>query len=483
MDKLHIRPSVHNALAVALALGCALGGTVAVLAVLRLTGQFDPAILVVPVLVATWYGGRFIGASSLALQTVFCLLALPPVLAVRVSSSADLTHLAVSLGVCVLVFVGVAHMSAIERRYRGVVTLALEGIWTTDADGRTTYVNPRMADMLGYTAAEMRGRRFSEFVPQAEVPLSEANAKLECRRQHTTERADCELVRKDGSTLAVHYAGTPLFDGSRFIGALTIVSDITERKRYEATIRRQAEELTRAGRQKDEFLAMLGHELRNPLGPLVAAVTLMDTKSDGSFRRERSVVIRQVEQIVRLVDEISDVSRSMHGKLHLRAETVNVGQLVREACRGVSELMTRKHLTLDVQLPDTLEVQGDELRLRQVVVNLLTNATKYTKSGGHIAVSATGDQDHVLIRVRDNGVGIAPDFMPFLFEPFMQQRDTLNHSEGGLGLGLAIVRNIVQAHGGTVTAHSDGEGLPRFVEQEFRSFLTCGCLVGTPLGL
>jgi PAS domain S-box-containing protein len=344
----------------------------------------------------------------------------------------------------------------IDRRFRAVVNVASEGIWTVDEKGRTTFVNPRMADMLGYTLAEMRGRRFTDFLPPAGIPPVEAGFRQ--LAAGIPERSDCELLRKDGSTLWVHYAATPLSDGSRFIGSLAVVADISEQKRHEATIQRQSEALERANRQKEDFLAMLGHELRNPVAPLITAVKLMELKSDGAFERERTVIARQAEQIARIVDDISDVSRFMRGKLHIRCETVNVADVIRDASDSLSPLFARKRHTLDVHVPDELIVQGDRLRLRQVLVNLLTNAAKYTPPGDRVVVTAETDDDRVVIRVRDNGVGISGDFLPMLFEPFTQKPETIRSSEGGLGLGLAIVKGIVQAHGGTIEARSGGAG-------------------------
>lgn len=454
MDRLHLRPFAHSALGVALVLGAALSGIAVVELVVRLTGQFATAILVLPVIVAAWFGGLLVGTVTIALQTALAVFLLPSVFTVGSPDEVIRLTASVAVSLCAMfIMVGVRN---IERQFRAVVDLASEGIWTVDEKGGTTYVNPRMADMLGYTPAEMRGRRFSEFVPPAGIPPVEAGFRQ--LMQNIPERSECELVRKDGSTVWVHYAATPLSDGSRFVGALAVVADISERKRHEVTILRQSEALERANRQKEDFLAMLGHELRNPLPPLVTAVRLMELKRDGSFQRERAVIVRQAEQIARLVDDISDVSRFMRGKLHIRCETVNVAEVVRDVSDSLSSLFARNRHTLDVDVPDGLVVEGDKLRLRQVLVNLLANAAKYTPSGGRVAVTAKTDGDHVVIHVRDNGVGIPPDFLPVLFEPFTQKRETLDRSEGGLGLGLSIVQGIVQAHGGTIEARSAGVG-------------------------
>jgi PAS domain S-box-containing protein len=456
MDRLQVSPFTRRVLAVSLAVGSALVGTAVLEIVLHVTGQFVTAVLVLPVIVTTWYAGLLAGVLTIAVQTVFAVLALPAVPSFTVASREEAIRLAVAVCVSVIAMVIVASLRAVERRFRAVVTLASEGIWTIDADGRTTYVNPRMAEMLGYTPAAMKGRRFSEFVPPDDVQPAEQN--FEQRKRGVSQRAECVLVRKDGTTFIAYYAGTPLSDGSRITGALAVVTDITERKRDEEIIRQQGEALVRANRQKEDFLAMLGHEMRNPLTPIITALTLMELKGDESFSRERAIIRRQAEQLTRLVEDISDVSRFMRGKLNVRREAVDVARVVREAHEVVSPLLESKHHTLHVDVPDGLVIEADSVRLRQVVVNLLTNATKYTPSGGRIVVTGEADGGHVVLRVQDNGTGIAPEFLPLLFEPFTQTPRASDGSEGGLGLGLAIVQGIVHAHGGAIEARSDGPG-------------------------
>ena len=456
MDRLQVSPSTRRLLAVWLAAGLALVGLVALEIVVHAAGEVVPAVLVLPVIIATWYAGLLAGALTLTMETVFAVLALPPVLRFTVASREDAVRLALSVGVSAIAMAIVASRRAVERRFRAVVTLASEGIWTIDADGRTTYVNPRMAEMFGYTPAEMKGRRFSEFVPPADVQPAEHH--FERRKLGVAERAECELVRKDGTKFIALYAATPLLDGSRITGALAVVTDITERKRAEETIRQQGEALARANRQKEDFLAMLGHEMRNPLTPIITALTLMERKGDESCARERAVIRRQVEQLTRLVEDISDVSRFMRGKLSVHREAVDLARVVREAHEVVSPLLEPKQHTLRIDVRDGLTIEGDRVRLRQVVVNLLANAARYTPSGGRIVVTGEADRGHVVLRVRDNGIGIAPEFLPLLFEPFMQTSRALERSDGGLGLGLAIVQGIVHAHGGTIEAHSDGPG-------------------------
>ena len=228
--------------------------------------------------------------------------------------------------------------------------------------------------------------------------------------------------------------------------------DVTE----QVLTRKKLEEANRA---KDEFLAMLGHELRNPLAPITTALHLMRMRAGDVAARERAVIERQVKHLAQLVDDLLDVSRITRGKVELKRERLEIVEVVAKAIELSSPLLEqrRHHLTVDVA-PRGLVVDGDATRLAQVLSNLMTNAAKYTESGGQITVEAERRGREVEIRVRDNGIGIAPDVLPRVFEFFVQDRQALDRAQGGLGLGLAIVRNLVTMHGGTVSARSEGIG-------------------------
>jgi len=219
----------------------------------------------------------------------------------------------------------------------------------------------------------------------------------------------------------------------------------------------QREEAQRANRTKDEFLAMLGHELRNPLAPIATAVKLLSPRLPGS--RELSIVDRQVKHLSRLVDDLLDVSRITAGRVQLELSVVDVDNVIARAIETASPLIEqRRHVLAVSRTGDPLRVRGDATRLSQVVSNLLTNAAKYTPPGGHIEVRTTRDGPNVVVSVRDDGVGIAPDLLPRVFDLFTQGRQSLDRGVGGLGLGLAIVRSLVQMHGGTVEVRSEGLG-------------------------
>ncbi len=239
-------------------------------------------------------------------------------------------------------------------------------------------------------------------------------------------------------------------------GPLSLVgmcSDITARK--------VAEELLReSDRRKDEFLAMLAHELRNPLAPIVNAVQLMRMDSDGTRgERSREIIERQVRHMARLIDDLLDLSRISTGKVTLRKQRVDLAQVVRSAVDTVRPFLDECRHELTVQLPEqALEVDADPARLEQILSNLLNNAGKYTEPGGRISVSLQAENGEAVIRVQDNGIGIGPELLPHVFDLFRQGARGLDRSQGGLGIGLTLVRNLVALHGGRAEVHSEGPG-------------------------
>jgi signal transduction histidine kinase len=230
--------------------------------------------------------------------------------------------------------------------------------------------------------------------------------------------------------------------------------EIAERRRVE-------EALVEADRRKDEFLATLAHELRNPLAPIRNALEIMRL-ADGdmaAIERSRAVMERQVGQMVRLIDDLLDVSRITRGKLQLVTETVDLKAVVEAAVEMSRPQIEKAGLRLSVSVPKKpLWVTGDRVRLAQVLSNLLNNAAKYTESGGKVFLTAGQFDAQAEVRVRDTGVGIPPEMLPRVFELFTQVNRSLNRSQGGLGIGLALVRRLMEMHGGTVEAHSPGLG-------------------------
>ena len=259
-------------------------------------------------------------------------------------------------------------------------------------------------------------------------------------------------------------------------GMMAVATEISEQVRARQVLERAQEEnqkllqdLEAASRAKDEFLAMLGHELRNPLSPIATALQLMKLRGDTRTTREQQVIERQVNHLTRLVDDLLDVSKITRGKVELRKERVEIADVIAKAIEMASDLFEQRNhdLSLDVAY-ERLWVDGDPVRLAQVVANLLTNAARYTKPGGRIMVSArregsgreSGERQsgEIVIRVKDNGAGISPDLLPRIFDLFIQGHRSSDRAEGGLGLGLALVKNLVALHGGSVAALSDGLG-------------------------
>ena len=257
-------------------------------------------------------------------------------------------------------------------------------------------------------------------------------------------------VWPDGSLHWLLVAGR-LLDGGRLVG---ITQDITERRSIEQALRD-------VDRQKDEFLAVLGHELRGPLGAIVTAVRLLQLKGppDPQLQKLRDTIQRQALQVWTLVDDLLDVERIVNGKLRLERTRVELGAVVKQAVETCAPLVERRRHTLTVALPDVpVYVDGDAARLVQVLSNLLNNAAKYQHEGGRIDLSAFEDEGAAVIRVRDEGLGIPPDMLARIFQRFVQVRSSEDRSEGGLGLGLSLVKALVDLHGGCVDVESEGIG-------------------------
>ena len=260
--------------------------------------------------------------------------------------------------------------------------------------------------------------------------------------------------------------GRALFDEhGKALRMVGVSLDVTERRRMHEALQesrfelaRQAEELRRANQRKDEFLATLAHELRNPLAPIRTGMDLLaQSPDDGARARTLDVMRRQISHMVRLIDDLLDVSRITRGKLELKRERVDLGSVLSSAIEASRPLIERKQHTLDVRVSDdSLAFDADLTRIAQVIGNLLNNASNYTPAGGRIELSAAREGDWAVIQVRDNGVGIPPDRLEDVFEMFCQVNRTLERSQGGLGIGLALVRSLVEMHGGSVRAESSG---------------------------
>jgi len=255
----------------------------------------------------------------------------------------------------------------------------------------------------------------------------------------------------------IHTFYTPILDASGFAeGWVAVVNDVSSQKATEQALKDTA-------RQKDEFLAMLAHELRNPLAPIRNAAELLRLQGENRnvVAQAGGVIVRQVDHLTHLVGDLLDLARITRGRIALQRRHIDVAELVRTAASDHRPAFTDAELTLVVDVPDTpLWTNGDPTRLSQVIDNLLGNARKFTDRGGTVSLSvaADGEQRHIILRVRDTGIGIEPEMLPLVFEAFSQSDRSLDRTRGGLGLGLAIVKGLVELHEGRIEAASAGLG-------------------------
>jgi PAS domain S-box-containing protein len=342
-----------------------------------------------------------------------------------------------------------------EERFR----LLVEGvrdyaIFMLDPEGYITSWNAGAARIKGYSADEIIGQHFSRFYPPDALARGWPAHELRVARAEGRYQEEGWRLRKDGTPFWANVTITSLYDHEgRLRGFAKVTRDLTDRKRVEA--------LEHAERQMNEFLAMLGHELRNPLAPIRNAVAMMQTSelSEANLRWARDVIDRQVTHLARLVDDLLDVSRITSGKISLRKEPLALIPIVAGAIEASRPLIEARQHTLETVLPDeALQVEGDSTRLSQIVLNLLNNAAKYTPEGGRIRLAVEQEGGEAVIRVRDTGVGLTDDLLPKIFDLFAQGDRSLDRAEGGLGIGLTLVRQLVQMHGGAVEAHSEGPG-------------------------
>lgn len=326
-----------------------------------------------------------------------------------------------------------------ETRFRELIEKAADGVLVLRPDGTIAYANPEAGALLGRPSGELQGAMFGTPVDPG------ATTEIDLRQGHRV--AEMRVV-------AVEWEGQP--------AALATLRDVTERHRAARDTARRYDEAQEGLRRRDEFLAMLAHELRNPLAPILTAARVMHVQGTGNetLEKARATIERQALHLSRLLDDLLDLSRVAHGKIELRLQSVDLAGVVRDAVQVVTGFgdLGEHELVVDVAEPP-LMVEGDPTRLTQVVGNLLTNAIRYTAPGGRIEVCARREDDAVVVRVADNGEGIAREMLSRIFDPFVQLHGGLARSKGGLGVGLTLVQQLVQLHRGSVTASSPGPGL------------------------
>ena len=321
--------------------------------------------------------------------------------------------------------------------------------------------NRTMAHMYGFEdETEILGARLGQLLPASD-PHNVDYLRSFVRSGYRLTGAESHETDAEGSPKFFLNNLLGVVEEGRLTRVWGTQLDVTDQKKLEDELRKRAEELIGADRRKDQFLAMLAHELRNPLAPIRNAVELMRQVEtvDPTFQPSREMVERQVKHLARLVDDLLDVSRITQGSIRLRKEVVDLGTIVERAVEGTRSLIESRAHELSVDIPqETIRLEADPTRLEQVISNLLNNAAKYTMPGGQIWVTARLEPGEAVIEVRDTGIGVPPDVLERVFEPFVQSDGSLARSEGGLGVGLTLVRSLVEMHGGRVEAHSPGLG-------------------------
>jgi PAS domain S-box-containing protein len=370
-----------------------------------------------------------------------------------------------------------------EKAYQVLFETLNEGAMTVTGDGTILYANHRFAELVDHPLEELLGAPLQRFVAPKDTGQV---AELLAQATQGSSKGELCLVKASGALVPVmaslRVVGeapestytlvvtdlSPIKEAQaalqeahdKLASAITALrEEITTRARLETELRSKADQLVQAHQRKDEFLAMLAHELRNPLAPILDASELLRIELQGQPTLEQRchVIQRQTRHLARLIDDLLDVSRITRGAIKLRKSLVDLNELARVSMESVASLMSSCGHRVSVTLPEyPMWLHADPARIEQILVNLLTNAAKYTKPGGQITLSVERKGQRAGIRVRDNGIGIPADLLPHVFELFVQGERALDRSQGGLGIGLTLVKRLVDMHGGHVEAHSPG---------------------------
>jgi signal transduction histidine kinase/ActR/RegA family two-component response regulator len=363
-----------------------------------------------------------------------------------------------------------------EVRFRGLLEKLPAGAYTCDPTGLITYYNQHAVQLWGRSPSlnDPADRFCGSFKLYAidGSPISHDQCWMALALKNCLEYNGHEIIieRPDGQRRTTLAYANPINDETgRLIGAVNVLVDISDRKRAE-------DALKEADRSKNEFLATLAHELRNPLAPIRAAVKILQLKAKPTPESQSAldVIDRQTRQMTRLIDDLLDIARITSNKLELRRERIELRDVLNAAVETSKPVIEQRGHELLIDPPDgAIYLDGDLVRLAQVVSNLLNNAAKYTERGGRIWLTAEKKDGNAVVTVRDTGIGITSEVLPRIFEMFTQADSSANGSPGGLGIGLTLVRRLVQLHGGTITVHSGGRGkgsefiigLPMFAQQ------------------
>lgn len=347
-------------------------------------------------------------------------------------------------------------ISAEQTRHGTLLAALVEGsedaIISNSLDGLINFWNPAAERIFGYAAAAAVGKPIAMIVPP-ELSAQEDQILAQVRRGERVDHLETQRLTKNGGSIAVSLTVSPVRDEQgQIIGASHIARDITEHKRLE-------HELFEINRHKDEFVAMLGHELRNPLAPIANGTLLLRRYivQAPDIGRICDMFDRQIDTMRRLLDDLLDVSRLNHGTIRFRRQPLDLQPVIQSAVETCRPIIERQQHRLTVEMPpEPLRVLGDATRLTQAISNLLNNAAKYTPGSGQIGLSATRMNGDVTLSVCDNGMGIDPALLPHIFDLFVQGDPAIGNPQSGLGVGLSLVQNIVSAHGGSIEALSAG---------------------------
>jgi PAS domain S-box-containing protein len=333
-----------------------------------------------------------------------------------------------------------------------IIASSDDAIVSKDLNGIIQTWNSAAERIFGYTAEEAIGKPIALIIPpdrlhEEDTVLTRVRAGLSVEHFETVRR------RKDGTAVHISLTVSPIHQGSHVVGASKIARDITEQRR----LRQEADD---ANRLKDEFLATLSHELRTPLNTVVGYISMLQKGMMDEPQRDKAIEIidRNAQALLRLVSEMLDMSRVITGQIRLDVRPCDLSALVEEAVENIRPSADAKGVVLEAVIPPGVLMHGDHDRLRQVMWNLLTNAVKFTPSGGRINLDVSTERDSVRVVVRDTGIGVSPEALPHLFQRFWQAETGRGRAHGGLGLGLALSRNFVELHGGRIGATSGGVG-------------------------
>ena len=344
-----------------------------------------------------------------------------------------------------------------RARLAAVVDSSDDAIVSKTLDGVITSWNRAAERLFGYRPAEAVGQPIYIIIP-ADRRAEEEMVLGRIRAGQIVDHFETVRRRKDGTLIEVSLTVSPVKDSrGQVTGASKIARDITQRKRVERERAAMFEEAQQANRAKDEFLAMLGHELRNPLGAISSAVRLLEPMDAGSERAvlARDVIARQTRHLARLVDDLLDVARVMTGKVLLERQPLDLAEAVARHVNSVRATGKMQDHVVSVEV-QSVWIDADSIRVEQILGNLVSNALKYTPGGGRIAIRVGPDNGYAVLTIEDSGVGMQPHLMARVFDLFVQGERRLDRTQGGLGIGLTLVRRLVELHGGTVEAFSEG---------------------------